>query len=64
MSKLKVYSYAKCSTRKKALSFIDKKKLKAEVIDIKEQGPTKAELELMLENYDGELKKLFNRHGT
>ena len=63
MSKFKVYSYAKCSTCKKALSFIDKKKLKAEVIDIKEQGPTKAELELMLENYDGELKKLFNTSG-
>lgn len=64
MSKMKVYSYKKCSTCVKALKFLDKKGVKAEVIDITEQPPTQKELEVMLKNYDGELKKLFNTSGV
>ncbi len=64
MATTKVYSYKKCSTCVKALKFLDKKKVKADVVDITEQPPTKKELETMLKNYDGELKKLFNTSGV
>lgn len=64
MAKLKVYSYKKCSTCVKALKFLEKKKLDVEVIDITEKPPTQKELELMLKNYDGEIKKLFNTSGV
>lgn len=62
--KLKVYSYKKCSTCVKALKFLDSKKVDAQVIDITEQAPTQKELETMLKNYDGELKRLFNTSGV
>ncbi len=64
MSKVKVYSYKKCSTCVKALKFLDNKKVQADVLDITEHPPTKKELELMLDCYDGELKKLFNTSGV
>lgn len=61
---LKVYSYKKCSTCVKALKFLQSKKIEPQVIDITEQPPTKKELELMLKNYGGEIKKLFNTSGV
>lgn len=64
MSILKVYSYKKCSTCQKALKFLEKKKLNANVIEITEKAPSKAELKSMLKNYDGDLKKLFNTSGV
>ena len=64
MANPKVYSYKKCSTCVKALKFLDKKKITPNVIDITEQPPSKAELETMLNNYDGELKRLFNTSGV
>ncbi len=64
MAKTKVYSYKKCSTCAKALKFLDKKKVSVDVVDITEQPPSKKELEVMLKNYDGELKKLFNTSGV
>ncbi len=64
MAKVKVYSYKKCSTCVKAQKFLDKNKIKAEVLDITEVPPTRAELAVMLKNYDGELKKLFNTSGV
>ena len=64
MSKTKVYSYAKCSTCRKALSFLSAKGLKPEVIDITETPPSKKELKTMLKSYDGDLKRLFNTSGV
>ncbi len=64
MAQAKVYSYKKCSTCVKALKFLDENNVKAEVIDITEQPPSKQELETMLKNYDGELRKLFNTSGV
>lgn len=64
MGQPKVYSYKKCSTCVKALKFLDKKKIEAKVVDITEQPPSKKELEVMLKNYNGELKKLFNTSGV
>lgn len=64
MGKVKIYSYKKCSTCVKALKFLDKKKVSVDTIDITEKAPSKTELEVMLKNYDGEIKKLFNTSGV
>jgi Spx/MgsR family transcriptional regulator len=59
---LKIYSYEKCSTCKKALAWLKAAGLSAEVLPIVEQPPTAAELETML-GHVGDLKKLFNTSG-
>ncbi|HEY8271621.1 MAG TPA: Spx/MgsR family RNA polymerase-binding regulatory protein [Pseudobdellovibrionaceae bacterium] len=67
MSSLKVYEYSGCSTCKKALKFLDARKLKYEVLAIVERPPTKVELERMLalvKEEGGDLKKLFNTSGV
>jgi arsenate reductase (glutaredoxin) len=61
---LKVYSYPKCSTCLKALKFLRDKKVSFELIDITLQPPTLNELQLMLESYEGNIKKLFNTSGV
>ena len=61
--KIKVYGYKNCSTCKKAMGFLGKKKCTVDEIDITEQAPTKSELKAMLAHYGGELKKLFNTSG-
>ena len=64
MPKVKIYQYKKCSTCIKALKFLTKKGVSVESIDITEKPPAKKELETMLKNYDGEIKKLFNTSGS
>ena len=59
---MKVYEYAKCSTCRKALQFLDKKGIQYQKIDITEQPPTKTELKKML-SFVGDIKKLFNTSG-
>jgi arsenate reductase len=59
---LKVYEYGGCSTCKKALKFLDAKKVPYEKTDITVKAPTPAELKKML-GYVGELRKLFNTSG-
>ena len=63
MSLWKVYEYAKCSTCKNALSFLDRKKIKYSKVAIVDQPPTEAELKKMLGYLGGNLKKLFNTSG-
>ena len=60
---LRVYAYANCDTCRKALKFLAAKKVAAEVIPIREQPPTVAELRKMLGYVDGDLRKLFNTAG-
>jgi len=60
--KVVVYEYAKCSTCRKALQFLDKKGIPYEKRPIVDQPPTRAELERMLARV-GELKRLFNTSG-
>jgi arsenate reductase len=62
MKKLKVYEYAKCSTCKKALKFLDSQGAPYEIVDITTHAPSPAELRTML-GYVGELQKLFNTSG-
>ncbi|MGZ3698386.1 MAG: arsenate reductase family protein [Bdellovibrionota bacterium] len=59
---LKVYEYEKCSTCRKALKFLDQKKVRYEKIAIVDHPPTLAELKKMLAIV-GDLRKLFNTSG-
>lgn len=62
MKKWKVYEYGGCSTCRKALKFLDGKKVPYEKIDITEQAPSPSELKAMLRHV-GEVRKLFNTSG-
>ena len=60
---LRIYSYEKCSTCRNALKFAGARGWKTEVIPIREQPPTKAELKKMLDHLNGEIRRLFNTSG-
>lgn len=60
---LRIYSYEKCSTCRNALKFAAAHGWKTEVIPIREQPPTKAELKRMLALMGGDIRKLFNTSG-
>lgn len=60
---LRVYAYAGCETCRKALKLLTEKKVAHEVIAIREQPPTVAELRAMLGYVGGELRRLFNTSG-
>lgn len=55
--------YKKCSTCKKAKDFLEKNNIKFIDREIKEQTPTKEELTNWINNYNIEIKKLFNTSG-
>ena len=64
---IRVYEYSGCSTCKKALRFLDSKKMKFERIAIVDSPPSMAELKTMLELIKaegGNLKNLFNTSGV
>ena len=60
---LRIYTYEKCSTCRSALKFITARGWQADVVPIREQPPTKAELKKMLGLVGGEVRKLFNTSG-
>lgn len=60
---LRVYAYRGCDTCRKALKFLAEKNLAHEVIAIREQPPTVAELRAMLGHVGGDLRRLFNTSG-
>ncbi|HRO67111.1 MAG TPA: arsenate reductase family protein [Pseudobdellovibrionaceae bacterium] len=64
MAKLKIYSYDKCSTCRKALKFLDSRGVEYATVDITERPPAVSELKSALASYDGEIKKLFNTSGV
>ena len=61
---LTVYQYAKCSTCRKALKFLDANNIPYTAVDITEKPPTKAELKQMLKHQDNNLHRLFNTSGV
>ena len=61
--RLRVHAYEKCETCRKALKFLAAKKIAHEVIPIRAQPPSVAELRAMLAHVGGELRKLFNTSG-
>jgi len=60
---LKVYTYDKCSTCRKALEFLERRRVVFTEIPIRETPPTKAEIQRMLAVQDGNLRRLFNTSG-
>ncbi len=60
---LKVYCYSKCSTCKKALKWLDEKKIQYEVIDIKSDHPDAAALRKYYTVSGLPLKRFFNTSG-
>ena len=58
-----VYCYSKCSTCKKALKWLDEKKIKHEVIDIKEDHPDEKTLRKYYAVSGLPLKRFFNTSG-
>jgi arsenate reductase (glutaredoxin) len=61
---LKVYTYAKCDTCRKAVKFLRANHLAFTEVPIRETPPTTAELRAMLEACGGEVRRLFNTSGT
>ena len=60
---LKVYCYSKCSTCKKALKWLDEKKIKHEVIDIKADHPDEKTLRKYYDVSGLPLKRFSNPSG-
>ena len=60
---IKVYCYSKCSTCKKALKWLDDKGVNYELIDIKENNPSEAELREYHAKSGLPLKRFFNTSG-
>lgn len=61
---LKIYTYAKCDTCRKAVKFLRAHGIAFEEIPIRETPPPKAGLRAMLAAHDGQLRKLFNTSGA
>jgi arsenate reductase len=60
---MKLYTYANCGTCRNALKFLAAQKIPAQPIPIREQPPSKSELESMSQIYGGDIRKLFNTSG-
>ena len=63
MKKIIFYSYLKCSTCRKATNWLDKKNFKYQLIDIVKEPPLLGYLNLALEQYSADKKKVFNTRG-
>ena len=60
---IKVYCYSRCTTCKKAIKWLEDKKIKHEVIDIKENHPDEKTLKDLHKKSGLPLKKFFNTSG-
>lgn len=60
---MKIYTYAKCSTCRKATKWLEEKGISFKEIPIRETPPSKTELKKMLGYYEGEIRRLFNVSG-
>ena len=63
MKKIIFYSYLKCSTCRKAAKWLDKKDFEYQLIDIVKEPPLLDYLNLALEQYSADKKKIFNTRG-
>ena len=63
MKKIILYSYLKCYTCRKAAKWLDKKNLKYQLIDIVKEPPLIKYLNLALEQYSEDKKRIFNTRG-
>ncbi|MCG9875271.1 MAG: arsenate reductase family protein [Leptospiraceae bacterium] len=62
--KLKVYEYKNCGTCKKALKYLDHKKVIYDKIPIRDQPPSEKEILTMIDTFSIDPKKLFNTSGA
>ena len=60
---IRIYTYEKCDTCRKALKFLASRGVEPQVVPIREQPPAKAELKRLLVLLGGDLRKLFNTSG-
>jgi arsenate reductase len=60
---VKIFSYKRCGTCRKATKFFEENNIAFEEVPIREQTPSQEELEKMLNAYEGNIKKLFNTSG-
>ena len=63
MKKIIFYSYLKCSTCRKAAKWLKSKDLKFQLIDIVKEPPLGDSLNLALEQYSEDKKRIFNTRG-
>ena len=63
MKKIIFYSYLKCSTCRKASKWLDSKDFEFKLIDIVKEPPLVNYLNLALEQYSNDKKRIFNTRG-
>ena len=63
MKKIIFYSYLKCSTCRKASKWLDKKDFEYQLVDIVKEPPFFKYLNLALEQFSGDKKRIFNTRG-
>ena len=63
MKKIIFYSYLKCSTCRKAAKWLDEKDFEYQLIDIVKEPPLLDYLNLALEQYSEDKKRIFNTRG-
>ena len=63
MKKIIFYSYLKCSTCRKAAKWLDKRDFEFQLIDIVKEPPLLDYLNLALEQYSADKKRIFNTRG-
>ena len=63
MKKIIFYSYLKCSTCRKAAKWLDKQGFEYQLIDIVNEPPLSNYLDLALEQYSADIKRVFNTRG-
>ena len=63
MKKIIFYSYLKCSTCRKAAKWLDKENCEYKLIDIVKEPPLVNYLNLALEQYSYDKKRIFNTRG-
>ena len=63
MKKIIFYSYLKCSTCRKAAKWLDGKDFEFQLIDIVKEPPLVNYLNLALEQYSDDKKRIFNTRG-
>ena len=64
MKKIIFYSYLKCSTCRKAAKWLKSKDFEFQLIDIVEEPPLVNYLNLALEQYSDDKKRIFNTRGN
>ena len=64
MKKIIFYSYLKCSTCRKAAKWLEKNDIEYHLIDIVKEPPVLDYLNLALEEYSSDRKRIFNTRGN